>query len=343
MSASPVPISVAPSSDGVATPAPAREQGTDIDLTVVCAIYNEADSLEQLADELIVALDALELRWEVLLVDDGSTDASRRIEAEICGRDPRFRAIHFRRNFGKASTLDAGFRHARGEIIVTMDADLQDDPADVAQLIEPIRDDEADLVSGWKYDRKDPVSKTLPSRIYNLAVRWTTGLDLHDMNCGLKAYRREVTEEITLYGTLHRYIPVIAVGAGFRVTERKTNHRERVHGVSKYGAGRFLRGFLDLLTVLFLTRYRRRPLHLIGGWGMVLGGIGFAILTYLTVLKLMGEAIGHRPLLLLGALLVITAGQMLTFGLLAEMLTYYSHRTHAEYSIRNTIGFEENG
>lgn len=318
----------------------ADDSGGVPELTIVTAIYNEEGSLLALRDEIVDAMNALGRTWEVVMVDDGSSDGSRSIEREICEADPRFRAVQLRRNFGKAAALDVGFRRARGRIIVTMDADLQDDPREIERLIQPILDGSADLVSGWKWPRRDPIGKRLPSRIYNYATRVSTGLSLHDMNCGLKAYHADVVREVSLYGDMHRYVPVMADGAGFVVTEVKVSHRPRVHGVSKYAAGRFARGFLDLLTVLFLTRYRRRPLHLIGGLGITTGLLGFGILLYLTALWVGGQPIGQRPLMFLGILLVLVSGQFFTFGLLAEMMTYNAHRNRNDYPILAEIGFE---
>jgi glycosyltransferase involved in cell wall biosynthesis len=308
------------------------------DLSVVLAVYNEVDSLPELRRQLVEALDALDLSWEAVFIDDGSNDGSRARQIEFCKEDARFRSIHLRRNFGKAAALDTGFRMARGRYVVTMDADLQDDPAQIPLLLAPILADEADMVSGWKWPRRDPIGKRLPSKVYNWFTRLTTGLDLHDMNCGLKAYRAEVVRELRLYGDMHRYIPVIADGAGFVVTEVKVSHRPRIHGESKYAWGRFLRGFLDLLTVLFLTRYQQRPLHLIGTAGLVMGCAGFLVLLYLTALWTSGTPIGSRPLLQLGVLLMVVAGQLFSFGLLAEMMTYIRHREHHDYPIRAIHG-----
>lgn len=310
------------------------------ELSVVVAVYNEAGSLIELARQIADALDTWGMAWECILVDDGSDDQSRALEIELARNHPRFRVVQLRRNFGKAAALAAGFSHVRGHYVVQMDADLQDDPAEIPRLLQPILDDHADLVSGWKWPRHDPWTKRWPSRVYNWASRWATGLSLHDMNCGLKAYRRAVTDELTIYGDMHRYIPVLAQGAGFRVAEVKVSHRPRIHGTSKYAAGRFARGLLDLLTVLFLTRYHRRPLHLIGGLGLIMGFAGFSILLYLTALWMSGTAIGHRPLLFLGMLLVLVASQFITFGLLAEMLTWHSHRARNDYPIHARYGFD---
>lgn len=310
------------------------------DISVVIAVLNERESLLKLADEIRAALDPSRWTWEVIIVDDGSTDGSRAVEQSIAEADPRFRVVQLRRNFGKAAALDVGFQRARGAYIVTMDGDLQDDPAEIANLVEPLETGEADLVSGWKWPRRDPLGKRLPSKLYNWATGVATGVHLHDMNCGLKAYRAEVLADIRLYGDMHRYIPVLAAQNGFAVTERKVSHRPRVFGHSKYAAGRFARGFLDLLTVLFLTRYARRPLHLIGGMGLCMGALGFVVLLYLTGLWFSGQPIGTRPLLMLGVLLLVVAGQFMTFGLLAEMLTYHQHREGNHYSVLRELGFD---
>jgi glycosyltransferase involved in cell wall biosynthesis len=327
-------------SSGSDVPAPEPGDGGVV-LSVVTTILNERDSLRQLADELTQELDAIGLPWEVILVDDGSNDGSRELEQQLAQGDPRFRAVHLRRNFGKAAALDTGFRHARGSIVVTMDADLQDDPAQIHVLLAPILDGSADLVSGWKWPRKDPASKRWPSKVYNLFSRLTTGVHLHDMNCGFKAYRAQVVRELALYGDMHRYIPVLAYDAGFAVTERKISHRPRIHGHSKYAAGRFVRGFLDLLTILFITRYRRRPLHLIGSVGIGVGALGLLILGYLSALWLAGYPIGTRPLLTLGVLLVLISGQFFTFGLLAEMMTFHSQRAQNDYPVVARFGFDD--
>ncbi|MCB9506872.1 MAG: glycosyltransferase family 2 protein [Myxococcales bacterium] len=310
-------------------------------VSIVIAIYNERDSLHALADEIRGAMDQLPNAWEAVMVDDGSSDGSRQIEREIHAADPRFKVIQLRRNFGKAAAMSTGFRAAQGEIVVTMDADLQDDPSGITDLIRPIEDGSADLVSGWKFPRRDPLGKRLPSKLYNFVTRVASGVDLHDMNCGFKAYRAEVVREVALYGEMHRYIPVMAAGAGFKVTEAKVHHRPRVHGQSKYAYARFIRGFLDLLTVVFLTRYRRRPLHLIGGLGLGMGSLGFLILLYLTASWFLGNPLANRPLLFLGMLLVLVAGQFFTFGLLAEMMTYYDARDRNEYPQLARLGFHD--
>ncbi len=308
-------------------------------ISIVIACFNEADSLDELADQIRASMEPEPHDWEVVIVDDGSNDGSRAKQLALSAADDRFKVVHLRRNFGKAAALATGFEYANGDIVVTMDADLQDDPDGISDLIKPIIDGSSDLVSGWKYPRRDPIGKRLPSKLYNWATRVGSGLELHDMNCGFKAYRAEVVAEVSLYGEMHRYVPVMAHGAGFKVTEAKVHHRPRVHGHSKYAYARFIRGFLDLLTILFLTRYRRRPLHLIGGLGLTMGVTGFGILLYLTGLWFLGNPIGHRPLLFLGMLLILVSGQFFTFGLLAEMLTFYDARDRNVYPVAHTAGF----
>jgi glycosyltransferase involved in cell wall biosynthesis len=289
-------------------------------LSLVIPVYNEADSLEPLVAEIDEALAAHGAPYEIVFVDDGSTDGSFAAMRGLAEARDDVRVVKLRRNFGKAAALSHGFAVARGDIIVTMDGDRQDDPAEIAGLTAPLSHG-FDLVSGWKQRRQDPLNKTLPSRLFNWTVRKASGIPLHDFNCGLKAYRRDVTDTISIYGELHRYIPVVAAQAGFQVTEVKVNHRRRTAGRSKYGWQRYLRGYLDLLTVLFLGRYQHRPQHLFGGLGTLLILIGILLELYLTVDKLVfGHPIGQRPLLLLGALLIIVGVQLLSLGLIGELI-----------------------
>lgn len=327
---------------GAVSPTPSRlsaEPSTVqpvLTLSVVIPLCNEAGSLPQLYDEVTAAFDSLDryASHELIFVDDGSTDGSGQILQEFYERDPRVKVIQFRRNFGKSSGLAAGFQLAGGDHVVTMDADLQDVPAEMQRLLDPLMRDEADLVSGWKTPRLDPLSKTLPSALFNRVVRLTSGLALHDFNCGFKAYRREVPAEINLYGEMHRYIPVLAHFRGFRVAEVPVAHRARVHGRSKFGMERYFRGFFDLLTVLFLGHYTRRPLHLFGWLGILTFGAGFLIDAYLAVLKLgFGQPIGDRPLLQLGVLLMMIGAVFVVFGLLGEMISYQNR-----LSMRNDAG-----
>jgi len=289
-------------------------------ISVVVPVYNEEPSLRDLVDELAQALDALGEAWEVIVVDDGSTDGTFATLAQLNSERPGVRVVRLRRNAGKATALDAGFAEAEGNIVVTIDGDGQDDPAEIAALLTKL-DEGYDLVAGWKSTRRDPFARRFVSKIFNGVTGRVSGLRLHDMNCGLKAMRAEVLEDVRLYGELHRFLPVLAHYRGFRVTEAPVNHRPRRHGRSRYGLERYVRGFLDLLTVTFMGRYRHRPLHLFGGFGLLLGAIGLAVLVYLTVLKASGEAIGHRPLLTLGVLLVVVGIQFLSLGLLSELIT----------------------
>jgi glycosyltransferase involved in cell wall biosynthesis len=289
-------------------------------ISVVVPVYNEEPSLRELVDELAEALDASGEAWEVIVVDDGSSDGTFATLAQLNAERPGLRVVRLRRNAGKAAALDAGFAEAEGDVVVTIDGDGQDDPAEIAILLTKL-DEGYDLVAGWKSTRRDPFARRLVSRVFNAVTGRVSGLRLHDMNCGLKAMRAEVLADIRLYGELHRFLPVLAHYRGFRVTEAAVNHRPRRHGRSRYGLERYVRGFLDLLTVTFMGRYRHRPLHLFGGFGLVLGAAGTAVLVYLTVLKLSGEAIGHRPLLTLGVLLVVVGIQFLSLGLLSELIT----------------------
>ena len=289
-------------------------------LSLVIPVFNEADSLKLLVEEIDGALVQLGRSYEIVFVDDGSTDGSFRVMEGLAAARPDVCVVRLRRNFGKAAALSHGFAVCRGDYIVTLDGDRQDDPREIPRLIAPL-DAGFDLVSGWKQSRQDPVSKTLPSRFFNWTVRRTTGIPLHDFNCGLKAYRREVIETISVYGEQHRYIPVVAAQAGFRVTEEKVSHRRRVAGRSKYGWQRYLRGYLDLLTVLFLGRYQHRPQHLFGGIGTLLILVGVIVELYLSIDKLLfGRPIGQRPLLLFGVLLIIVGVQLLSLGLIGELI-----------------------
>lgn len=291
-------------------------------LSIVIPVLNEEKTIEPLFIRIADVMAAEQTAdYEVIFVDDGSRDSSWTAIEHLFERYPdRIRGIRFRKNFGKSAALRAGFQIARGEIVVTLDADLQDDPEEIPKLIEKIESG-FDLVSGWKQNRQDPFEKTLPSKIFNKITAVISGLRLNDFNCGLKAYRREVTESIQLHGELHRYIPVLAHEKGFLVGEVPVRHHKREYGVSKYGLERYARGFLDLLTVLAITRYLQRPGHLFGGIGIVSGLVGGGILVYLVILWLLGyRPIGNRPLLLFGIMAVILSVQLILFGLLAEIL-----------------------
>jgi len=299
-------------------------------ISVVVPVHNEEESVEPLYDELRAALTPLGRPWEAVFVDDGSTDGSLPALTRLHSASPNVKVVRLRRNFGKAAALAAGFRYAEGEVVVTIDSDLQDDPAEIPRLLAKL-DEGFDLVSGWKVQRRDPISRRIPSRIFNSVVGRVSGLRLHDLNCGLKAYRADVVRNLRVYGELHRFLPVLAHDRGYRVAELPVNHRPRSHGKSRYGVERYLRGFLDFLTVWFMGRYRHRPLHLFGGLGVAMSAIGTVLLTYLTVLKLSGEPIGHRPLLTLGVLLVVVGLQFFSLGLLSELITsHHAERAGAE-------------
>lgn len=290
-----------------------------VELSIVIPALNEREALPELLEEIAQACESLDLSWEAIVVDDGSTDGTIELLEELAANHPQVCGIRLRRNFGKSAALAAGFAHSSGRTIVTIDGDGQDDPADIPALLAQL-DAGVDLVSGWKRRRRDAFGRRFASRIYNRATAWLTGVSIHDMNCGFKAYRGECARSLDPYGELHRYMPVLAVQQGWRVAELPVNHRPRRHGRSRFGSERYLRGALDLLTVVFLGRYQYRPLHLFGGVGVLATALGVAISLYLTALKIGGAAIGQRPLLFLGVLLIVVGVQFLTFGLLAQLI-----------------------
>jgi glycosyltransferase involved in cell wall biosynthesis len=295
------------------------------EISVVIPLLNEKDSLEELTRRIDEALSGYE--YEVLLIDDGSEDGSWERIVSLSQNEESVKGIKLRRNYGKSSALQAGFMEAAGRYIVTMDADLQDDPFEIPSMIERLKQG-ADLVSGWKKVRHDPISKTVPSRFFNAVTRWTTGIKLHDFNCGLKAYRREVTEHIHLYGELHRYVPLLAKWQGFgNIEEQEVKHHPRKYGTTKFGLSRFMNGFLDLLTLLFVNRYMERPMHFFGTIGVLLTTVGMIINLYIAVLKILwDQPIGDRPLLFLGILLVVIGVQFFSIGFLGEMVN--KNRVH---------------
>lgn len=311
-----------------------RKGGTDI--SVVIPLYNEEESLAELYQQLRPVLSGMNLRYELLFIDDGSTDRSFDVLRGLRRNDTRIKVVRFRRNFGKSAALSVGFSKARGALVITMDADLQDDPAEIPNLVKKMREG-YDLVSGWKKVRHDPITKTVPSRFFNLVTSLMTGIRIHDFNCGLKAYSGDVVKNVKIYGELHRYVPALAHWEGFKVGEIVVKHRPRKYGKTKFGFGRFWKGFLDLITVLFTTRYFLRPLHLFGVWGMLAVIAGFAIDGVLTVEWFLGEtALSNRPLFLLGILLIIVGIQFVSIGLLGEMITK-TKQTEREYPIRDYI------
>jgi len=295
------------------------------DISIVVPLLNEKESIRELTERIGKALEAY--NFEILFVDDGSDDGSwSEIEA-LSQNDNCIRGIKLRRNYGKSSALQAGFMEAEGKFIVTMDADLQDDPFEIPAMIRKLENG-ADLVSGWKKVRHDPISKTVPSRFFNAVTRWTTGINLHDFNCGLKAYRREVTRHIHLYGELHRYVPLLAKWQGFgNIEEQEVKHHPRKYGTTKFGLSRFMNGFLDLVTLLFVHRYMQRPMHFFGTIGVLLTVVGAVINVYIAALKIfLDQPIGDRPLLFLGILLIVIGVQFFSIGFLGEMVN--KNRVH---------------
>jgi len=304
----------------------------------VIPAYEEAESLPELAERIRAACEGAELPFRVWIVDDGSRDDTWAAVRSLHEEDARFAGLRFQRNYGKSAALAVGFERAEGTYVVTMDADLQDDPAEIPALIEKLEEG-FDLVSGWKKDRKDPLRKTLPSRFFNWVTRWISGLPLHDFNCGLKAYRREVVKSVNVYGELHRYIPLLAKWAGYdRVAEKPVRHHPRKYGKTKFGLERFIQGFLDLITVLFLTRFAVRPMHFFGGLGTLTFTTGVGINLWLTIDKLVfGHPIGDRPLLLLGLLLILFGAQLFTTGLLGEMVIQPRMEDPDSYVVGETL------
>ena len=309
-------------------------------ISVVIPLYNEADAIDELYRQLTQVLEAYGRPYEVIVADDGSTDGSFEKLKAIHEADSRWRIVRFRRNFGQTAGFVAGFERARGETIVTIDADLQNDPADIPKLIAKMEEG-YDIVSGWRVDRKDPfLSRKLPSMLANWLISRSTKVTLHDYGCSLKAYRAEVVKNINLYGELHRFIPAIASVFGVRVAEVPVNHRARAHGTSKYGISRTFRVILDLITIYFLLGYSTRPIHIFGGVGMVSFVVGVLIGLYLSFIKLvLGHDIGSRPLLLLAILLILLGVQMVGMGLLGELIirTYYESTGKPIYYVREEL------
>jgi glycosyltransferase involved in cell wall biosynthesis len=313
-------------------------------LSIVIPLVNEAPSLGELHREIGAALDHVRLEAEIIFVDDGSTDDSWGTITRLSVADPRVRGIRFRRNFGKAAALSAGFQAARGDFVLTLDGDLQDDAAEIPQFLAEIQKG-FDVVSGWKRVRHDPWHKVFPSRVFNWLIGLLTGLKLHDHNCGMKAYRVVVLREVRLYGELHRFIPVLAAARGFRIGEIAVNHRPRRYGHSKYGVHRFLKGFLDLLTVKFLTSYSHRPQHVLGSVGLLsflLGSLGLVYLGVTWIIRLWRPdaypPLHERPLLTYSLAALLLGAQLLSIGFLAELLIAHQSRRDDSYSIAERTG-----
>jgi glycosyltransferase involved in cell wall biosynthesis len=315
-----------------------------MDLSVVIPIYNEKENIPKLYEELKEVLDKLNKSYEIIFVDDGSTDGSYEILKELAQKDPHVKVIRFRRNYGQTAAMYAGFQYAEGDVIVTMDGDLQNDPKDIPKLLEKIEEG-YDIVSGWRKNRKDNfLTRTLPSKIANWLISKVTGVELHDYGCTLKAYRKEVAKNYRLYGDMHRFLPAVAKSFGAKVTEIVVNHRPRLYGKSKYGIGRTIRVILDILLVKFLNDYLNKPMYVFGGLGLLLGGLGFLVMLYLSVEKLFfGASIGGRPLLLLGVLLFLSGLQLLSTGIIAEVVirTYYESKHDVPYRVAEVLNFDK--
>jgi glycosyltransferase involved in cell wall biosynthesis len=299
-----------------------------MDASIVIPLLNEEESLKELYEWIIRVIRENGLTCEIIFIDDGSRDNSWAVIEELGKADPNVRGIKFRRNYGKAAALNVGFQAASGDVVITMDADLQDSPDEIPELVRMIREEGLDLVSGWKRKRYDPISKTVPTRFYNWTTRRMSGIRLHDFNCGLKAYRNQVVKSIEVYGEMHRYIPVIAKWAGFKkIGEKVVKHQKRKYGVTKYGLDRFLKGYLDLLTITFTARFGKRPMHFFGLWGTILFLAGFGIAGYLAYAKFFMQEfrMTERPLFYFGLLAMILGTQVFVAGFLGELISRGSY------------------
>ena len=295
-----------------------------MDITVIIPLLNEEESLPELAGWISKVMTSNDLSYEIIFIDDGSKDNSWQIIEELGSSDPNIKGIKFRRNYGKAAALSVGFSHANGDVVITMDADLQDSPDEIPELYKMITKDGFDLVSGWKKKRHDPVSKTIPTKFFNWSARRMSGIKLHDFNCGLKAYKKEVVKSIDVYGEMHRYIPFLSKWAGFKkIGEKVVRHQKRKYGRTKYGLDRFYKGYLDLLTITFTSRFAKRPMHFFGLWGTLIFFAGFLIAGYLAYAKffLLSFRMTDRPLFYFGLLAMILGTQLFVAGFLGEMIS----------------------
>ena len=314
-----------------------------MDISIVIALMNEEASLPELRDWIVKMAHENDLSYEIIFIDDGSHDNSWNIIETFSHEDHNIKAIKFQRNYGKSAALNQGFQYAEGDVVITMDADLQDNPDEIPELVRMIREDGYDLVSGWKKKRYDPLTKTLPTKLYNWATRKMTGIHLHDFNCGLKAFRKDVTKSIEVYGEMHRYIPAIVKWSGFRkIGEKVVQHQARKHGSTKFGWERFINGFLDLLSITFISRFGKRPMHLFGSIGTVLFVIGFVIAGYLTYQKIfLGVVrVNERPLFDLGILSMQLGTILFVGGFLAELVSRTAHDRNS-YLIQKTIHLDK--
>lgn len=311
-------------------------------ISVVIPLFNEEESLPELAAWIARVMKENNFTYEVLMIDDGSKDRSWQVVERLATENPNIKGIRFRRNYGKSAALNVGFSHAQGDVVITMDADMQDSPDEIPELYQMVSTS-YDLVSGWKQKRFDPITKTVPTKLYNAATRAMTGIQLHDFNCGLKAYRNEVIKSVEVYGEMHRYIPVLAKQAGFgKIGEKVVAHRARQYGVTKFGMERFLYGFLDLLSVYFMTRFSKRPMHIFGGFGVLSFFSGFVIALYLTIAKFAFEQyrMTERPLFYLALLFIVIGVQLFLAGFLGELVSRSgSDRNH--YDVAKLLNIEE--
>ncbi len=314
-----------------------------MDISVVIPLLNEEESLSELTKWLVRVLDDGHYNYEIIFVDDGSTDASWQVISDLAKTNSSIKALRFRRNFGKSAALNEGFRHANGSVVITMDADLQDSPDEIPALYKMVMDEGFDLVSGWKKKRHDPIGKTIPSKFFNFTTRKISGIKLHDFNCGLKAYKNEVIKSIEVHGEMHRYIPVIARWSGFsKIGEKIVEHHERKYGRTKYGLSRFIKGYLDLLSITFISKFGKRPMHLFGTLGTLIFFVGFAIAAYLAYAKFFmeGYRMTERPLFYFGILAMIIGTQLFMTGFLAELISRNNQGNKDEYGIASKINFK---
>ena len=310
-----------------------------MELSVVVPLYNEEESIRELAEWIIKVANQSQLSFEIILVDDGSSDNSWSYIVDLKKSNPEITGIRLRRNYGKSAALNTGFLAAKGQVVVTLDGDLQDSPDEIPSLYKMIQEDGFDLVSGWKKERHDPLSKTIPSKLFNWITKKLSGINLHDFNSGIKAYNAELTKNIEVYGEMHRYIPVMAKSAGFtKITEKIVKHHPRKYGSTKFGMERIMRGFLDLLSITFIGKFGKRPMHFFGSFGTLLSIIGIVTLTYLTIEKIYFSTIGiaNRPLFYLGILLIIVGVQLFIAGFLAELIIRNNPKRN-DYAIAATI------
>ena len=302
-------------------------------LSIVIPLFNEEESIHPLSNEIKKVMYPISMQWEVIFIDDGSSDLSLKNIKDICNNDRRFRYVSFRKNYGKSAALQVGFSQVTGDVVITMDADLQDDPKEIPNLLKKLGEG-YDLCSGWKKKRRDPIIKKVSSKFFNYVTRIFSGIKIHDFNCGLKAYRKEVVENLYVHGELHRYMPVLAKWQGFTITEIPVQHYPRRYGKTKFGISRFFKGFIDLITVIISTRYIKRPLHFFGFLGAVSMILGLIVLGYLSILWIQGHQLSNRPMLFLGMLMIIVGVQFFAVGLLGEMLVHNTVNEN-EYPIKD--------